>query len=443
MASNGFKKLMIGMEELGEMLNQSDEYFDTLYSSISKEELDEYRNGYMAEELNENAVSSKIPAGLDSFLQDIAQMCGTIDYGDIMDHDYTEDDIRKLNNLRRRFINWAQYDEDDEEVKSKFNEIANKVAEILKRVDESMNEGRNEKDDNKMNEDMSIRAKLKSLYPELNFSDDIDEKLNEEIDSDLVIPAPYDKYFEIDTDPYLDHDGYKPGDEVDYATILAYVNVKDEYDGMFDILSYMLIDDPQFPIVDIVHDRLYPVELPEDNTDPNLAEAASNSQVPGQMSMFDDAETDLEITYNEYELDGLGQLHTIEISGDNLKDALLNMSDILALPIDADIDENKSAEELLSKLTKGTAGPYDTIKTIKNKNTDEIIFSTNKVESLECDCCTDDDFDADDELAFEDAVEDSEEVKRFETLYRGADAEKYWADAPESEFTYDDEYTGW
>ena len=49
-----------------------------------------------------------------------------------MDHDYTEDDIRKLNNLRRRFITWAQYDEDDEEVKAKLNEIADKVAEILK-----------------------------------------------------------------------------------------------------------------------------------------------------------------------------------------------------------------------------------------------------------------------------------------------------------------------
>lgn len=95
------------------------------------------------EAINEgNSVSGKIPPALDSFLQDIAQMYATIDYGDIMDHDYTEDDIRKLNNLRRRFITWAQYDEDDEEVKAKFNEIANKVAEILKRV----------KDDNKMNE---------------------------------------------------------------------------------------------------------------------------------------------------------------------------------------------------------------------------------------------------------------------------------------------------
>lgn len=90
------------------------------------------------ESLNEgNSVSGKVPPALDSFLQDIAQMFGTIDYGDIMNHDYTADDIRKLNNLRRRFITWAQYNEDDEEVKAKFDEIANKVAVILKARNES------------------------------------------------------------------------------------------------------------------------------------------------------------------------------------------------------------------------------------------------------------------------------------------------------------------
>ena len=102
--------------------------------------LDTHSSEDLDESLNEgNAVSSKILPALDSFLQDIAQMYGTIDYSDIMDHDYTEDDIRKLNNLRRNFITWSQYDEDNEEVKAKFNEIAKKVAEILKRVNESIN----------------------------------------------------------------------------------------------------------------------------------------------------------------------------------------------------------------------------------------------------------------------------------------------------------------
>ena len=421
MASNGFKKLMVGMEELGEMLNQGDEYFDTLYSSVSKDELDEYRNGSIVEDLtealedykltyylstataerrpetmedfendwieetfaadsdldackyayeqiqmsymddfdfknvadfveycemkdlgdgspfivklegpngviydmgqtkedfiaqikqndemlayyrgvlgideslNENSVSSKIPEAIDQFLQDIAQMYQTISYKDIMDHDYTAEDLQKLAKLRgkfRREINYA--DSGDEEAVAVCEKIANDVAEVLKRVDESMNEGRNdpyftpygyraaakvlnrtapeyywhlkeiemdkgdgiklanyalkkglpvmidknsdpdypefylkdgsseyhwgdyfytygftnpdatdlvpyegnldilntEKDDNKMNEDMSIRAKLKALYPELDFDDGIVEKLDEEMISDHVL----------------------------------------------------------------------------------------------------------------------------------------------------------------------------------------------------------------------------------------------------------------
>ena len=124
-------------------LIKGNELDDYLISYRSVEEFlerlkDEDWDDELDESLNENSVSGKIPPALDNFLQDIAQMFGTIDYGDIMDHDYTEDDIRKLNNLRRRFITWAQYDEDDEEIKAKFDEIANKVAEILKRVDEDM-----------------------------------------------------------------------------------------------------------------------------------------------------------------------------------------------------------------------------------------------------------------------------------------------------------------
>lgn len=39
MASNGFKKLMLGMEELGHELDQGNEYFDLLYSYIDEEDL--------------------------------------------------------------------------------------------------------------------------------------------------------------------------------------------------------------------------------------------------------------------------------------------------------------------------------------------------------------------------------------------------------------------
>ena len=59
----------------------------------------------------------------------------------------------------------------------------------------------------------------------------------------------------------VEPEGYVPGDKVSGATILAEVAPKDAYVEIFDSI-YNLIDDPQFPVVEIVHDRLYPVEIP-------------------------------------------------------------------------------------------------------------------------------------------------------------------------------------
>ena len=320
------------------------------------------------ESLNENAVSSKIPEAIDQFLQDIAQMYQTISYKDIMDHDYTSEDLQKLAKLRGKFRREINYvDSGDEEAAAICEKIANDVAEILKsdNLEEAIDPSKalevkknsdadvifygyqyknekpvefdpprelssdeykaevqtivdsktklnpdkptsnrygydhdfifyalynrknesNEKDDNKMNEDMSIRAKLKALYPELNFGDAVvDESLNEEVDSEIAIPTPYDKYFEIIEVEYDEDDdySYKPGDKIDDVTILADVAAKDEWADQFDSI-YSLTDDSQFPIVEIVHDRLYLVELPEDD----LNEATDN-QISGQMSFFDD-----------------------------------------------------------------------------------------------------------------------------------------------------------
>lgn len=92
----------------------------------------------MKESLNEgNPVSGKIPESIDSFLQDIAQMYGTIDYGDIMDHDYSEEDVKKLRSLRRKFREEAQY-EGSEEAEAAMNDIAEKVAAILKAKNEAL-----------------------------------------------------------------------------------------------------------------------------------------------------------------------------------------------------------------------------------------------------------------------------------------------------------------
>lgn len=69
----------------------------------------------------------------------------------------------------------------------------------------------------------------------------------------------------------VEPEGYVPGDKVSGATILAEVAPKDAYVEIFDSI-YNLIDDPQFPVVEIVHDRLYPVEL---KSNPRLGESFS------------------------------------------------------------------------------------------------------------------------------------------------------------------------
>ena len=72
--------------------------------------------------LEGNPTSNTLPYSIDEFLQDIAQMYGGISYSDIGRHDYSEDDIRKLSNIRRRYLKWGNEmmeDEFEEYVSSK------------------------------------------------------------------------------------------------------------------------------------------------------------------------------------------------------------------------------------------------------------------------------------------------------------------------------------
>lgn len=87
------------------------------------------------EDMNEmltegNNVSSQLTPALDFFLQDIAQIHGTINYNDIMNHKYTEEDIKKLRGLRKQWKEEAQYDSD--ETDTILSNIADEVASILK-----------------------------------------------------------------------------------------------------------------------------------------------------------------------------------------------------------------------------------------------------------------------------------------------------------------------
>lgn len=64
--------------------------------------------------IKSNSVSNKIPAHVDRFLQDIAQMYDSdLKYSHIMDHNYTKSDISKLISLSRAYYKSADQLEDD------------------------------------------------------------------------------------------------------------------------------------------------------------------------------------------------------------------------------------------------------------------------------------------------------------------------------------------
>ena len=69
------------------------------------------------------------------------------------------------------------------------------------------------------------------------------------------IPAPYDKYFVI-----TNEDDELVGDTVGGVNLIAALEPKDP--DVLDIFGY-LTDDPDFPVVEIVRDRAYPVDLDE------------------------------------------------------------------------------------------------------------------------------------------------------------------------------------
>lgn len=79
--------------------------------------------------LEENSVSGSLPASIDSFLQDVAQMYGGIDYTDIMHFakKATDADVKKIRSLRKQYRDDID-DEDDAE------RVAKQAASYVKSV---------------------------------------------------------------------------------------------------------------------------------------------------------------------------------------------------------------------------------------------------------------------------------------------------------------------
>ena len=75
-----------------------------------------------------NSVSGTLPPTLDSFLQDIAQITGMIDYTDIMNFGAraTAEDVKKLRKLYKAAQEAAEYDDEDD-----YNDIARDVRKVV------------------------------------------------------------------------------------------------------------------------------------------------------------------------------------------------------------------------------------------------------------------------------------------------------------------------
>lgn len=246
MASDLYMNFLWAFEEIGKDLNKGEEYFEKLYSYIPKDELDEYKHQFLAEDLNEaledykliyylsTATAERRPETIEDVENDWKEESFAADsdldackyayekiqlsYMDDFDFNTVADFVEyceekdlgdgsafvvKLEGPNGVIYDMGQTKDDFIEQVKENDEMLSYYRKVLG-IDESLNEGNldilnTEKDDNKMNEDMSVRAKLKALYPELNFGDDVEEAINESVDPDMF--AELQEYAE-------DYDGY-------------------------------------------------------------------------------------------------------------------------------------------------------------------------------------------------------------------------------------------
>lgn len=104
---------------------------------VKKESYNDDFDDYYESLKESNNVSNELPFVIDQFLQDIAQIHGTINYNDIIDLNPTEEDIKTLNKLRTKYNKEAQYNDKDAETNLEL--IARDVANIVgHKVNESI-----------------------------------------------------------------------------------------------------------------------------------------------------------------------------------------------------------------------------------------------------------------------------------------------------------------
>ena len=83
----------------------------------------------------------------------------------------------------------------------------------------------------------------------------------------IVIPEPYDEYYQID-DTDLSTSDYQLGDLIDGydCKFIAYLEPRSKYSNSSFADSYpILTDDPDYPVCELVGGRLIPVEFPDED----------------------------------------------------------------------------------------------------------------------------------------------------------------------------------
>lgn len=73
-----------------------------------------------------NTITNQLPPAVDTFLMDIAQIYGEFSYSDISKHRFSDSEIKQLQNLRRRYFKYAEFDDED-----KIQSIIDKVNKIV------------------------------------------------------------------------------------------------------------------------------------------------------------------------------------------------------------------------------------------------------------------------------------------------------------------------
>lgn len=170
-----------------------------------------------------NNVSSQLHPSIDSFLQDIAQMYGTISYNDIMEHKYSSTDIKKLSSLRRKFREEAQY-EGDPEADAALNKIAQDVAKIVK--------------SNEVKESIPPKKETIELeYTDLEIDEDefgrpIRVDWTYEVDKDDIYTYIFESCIDENDFPLAFEDDFDPNDVEDWSKFESWLD--DNFDEIFD-----------------------------------------------------------------------------------------------------------------------------------------------------------------------------------------------------------------